>query len=89
MKIGIVTTWFERGAAIVSRQFMDVLNSQGHDIYIYARGGESFAKNDKNWNLRNVNWNRYLFSNIPTDIDKTQFLEWIDNVNLDCILFIL
>lgn len=87
MKIGIVTTWFERGAAIVSRQFMDVLNSQGHDIYIYARGGEFFAKNDKNWNLRNVTWNKYLFSNIPTDIDKTQFLEWINNANLDCILF--
>jgi glycosyltransferase involved in cell wall biosynthesis len=87
MKIGIVTTWFERGAAIVSRQFMDVLNSQGHDIYIYARGGEHFAKNDKNWNLKNVTWNKYLFSNIPTDIDKTQFLEWIKNTNLDCILF--
>ena len=25
MNIGIVTTWFERGAAYVSRQFMDVL----------------------------------------------------------------
>lgn len=43
MNIGIVRTWFERGAAYVSRQYMEVL-AERHNIFIYARGGESFAK---------------------------------------------
>ena len=87
MKVGIVTTWFERGAAIVSRQFMDVLSSQGHDIFIYARGGESFAQHDEYWNLDNVTWNHFLYSNIPTDIDKSQFTKWIIESEIDCIIF--
>ncbi|MEL0606323.1 glycosyltransferase [Pseudoalteromonas undina] len=87
MKIGIVTTWFERGAAVVSRQFMDVLTKQGHEIFIYARGGEEFAKKDANWNLPNVTWNSFLYSNIPTDINKKQFTLWIENNELDAVLF--
>lgn len=87
MKIGIVTTWFERGAAVVSRQFMDVLTEQGHEIFIYARGGEEFAKKDTNWNLPNVTWNSFLYSNIPTDINKKQFTHWIQSNELDAVLF--
>ena len=87
MKIGIVTTWFERGAAIVSRQFMDVLNSQNHDVYIYARGGERFAKDDSKWDLSNVTWNPFLTSNIPTDISQSAFEHWIATNSIDVIIF--
>ena len=44
MNIGIVTTWFDRGAAQVSKQYMDVLQ-ENNDVFIYARGGEKYAKN--------------------------------------------
>ena len=37
MHIGIVTTWFERGAAYVSRQYRDALAGQ-HTVFIFARG---------------------------------------------------
>ena len=44
-KIGIVTTWFERGAAYVSKQFKEVWEKD-NEVYIYARGGEDLAIND-------------------------------------------
>ena len=57
MKIGIVTTWFERGAAYVSRQFKQILEKE-HDVYIYARGGEEYAIGDPNWDGDFVWWGR-------------------------------
>lgn len=87
MNIGIVTTWFERGAAIVSKQFMSVLQSQGHDVFIYGRGGEEFAIGDPNWDLPNVTWNSFLYSNIPTDMDKNQYETWLSINNIDVVLF--
>ena len=57
MNIGIVTTWFERGAAYVSRQFKDALSAQ-NNVFIYARGGESYAKGDPDWDDANVFWSK-------------------------------
>lgn len=87
MKIGIVTTWFERGAAIVSRQFKEALEMQGHEVFIYARGGEKFAKNDNRWNMPGVTWNSFLKSNIPTDIDEKQFKNWLSSTSVEAVLF--
>ncbi|QFU74612.1 glycosyltransferase [Halioglobus maricola] len=39
MKIGIVTTWYERGASYVSLQYAQQLFEEGHEVLIYARGG--------------------------------------------------
>jgi len=36
--VGIVTTWFERGAAYVSRAYREALQER-FDVVIYARGG--------------------------------------------------
>lgn len=35
MNVGIVTTWFERGAAYVSRQYLEALRSDSNNsVYI-------------------------------------------------------
>ena len=34
MRIGIVTTWFDRGASFVSKQFMDELAKDNNDIFL-------------------------------------------------------
>lgn len=90
MNIGIVTTWFERGAAYVSRQFMDVL-SKDNNVFIYVRGGESYAKGDPKWDLPNIHWGRRnLGKNNYIDgtyINKTDFVRWIKKNNIDAILF--
>lgn len=42
MNIGIVTTWFERGAAYVSRQYLEAFRSDSNNsVYIYMREVEN------------------------------------------------
>ena len=57
MNIGIVTTWFERGAAYVSRQYMEVLQKTD-EVFIYARGGEKYEVGNPKWDLPNVHWGK-------------------------------
>lgn len=87
MNIGIVTTWFERGAAYVSKQFEEVLSKE-HNIFIYARGGESYAIGDPKWDKENVHWGEKKdFPLIPTYIDDKDFLFWIKENDIDTVLF--
>ncbi len=87
MHIGIVTTWFERGAAYVSKQFQDILSKE-HSVYIYARGGEQYAIGDPNWDKPNVWWAKR--ENSPfnsTYINKKDFIKWITKNHIELIIF--
>lgn len=86
MKIGIVTTWFERGAAYVSRQYRDVL-AQQHEVFIYARGGESYAQGDPNWDTPDVTWGRQLPSKVPTLMCLQDFERWIQANKIELLIF--
>ncbi len=88
MKIGIVTTWFERGAAYVSRQFKQILEKE-HDVYIYARGGEEYAIGDPNWDGDFVWWGKRKdsFFYKATYIDKKDFINWIQTKGIELIIF--
>ena len=90
MNIGIVSTWFERGAAYVSRQYIDALKSDiNNKVFVYARGGEAYAKKNAVWDNDSVTWGKvskkYYFG--TTSIDKNDFIRWIKNRNIDIILF--
>ncbi len=85
MNIGIVTTWFERGAAYVSKQYMEVLN-KGNNVFIYARGGEVEGKNDPKWNLENVWWGK-SYNSVTTKISLKDLKKWIKTHNIDTVLF--
>ena len=84
MNIGIVTTWFERGAAYVSKAYLESLKKEGHKVYIYARGGENMAIGDSKWNTENVTWGKKLRGN---NINRNNFFKWILENKLDTILF--
>lgn len=96
MNIGIVTTWFERGAAYVSKAYMDVL-SKDHNVYIYARGGHYYALGDPVWDLPNVTYGkryaplnrRYqpLISFDAQYIDMLCFETWLRENSIDVIIF--
>lgn len=86
MNCGIVTTWFERGASYVSRQYMDILE-KNFPVWIYARGGESYAENDSRWNLDNVWWSRKLPAGIAGSIDLTDFGSWLDRYSIELCFF--
>lgn len=87
MKIGIVTTWFDRGASFVSKQFMHELGKSKNEIYIYARGGEYFAKGNPDWDQPNVTWNSFNDSFVPTDINLLQYFLWIKKNKIEVIIF--
>ena len=86
MNIGIVTTWFDRGAAIVSKAYMDVL-SREHKVFIYARGGERFARNDPRWDMGNVLWGCTRGNKPYMYIDWGEFSSWIKEKHIDLVIF--
>ena len=88
MRIGIVTSWFERGAAYVSRQFMDVLQKTD-EVFIYARGGEKYAIGDPKWDLPNVYWGKRTgFVNyFASYIVKDDFIKWLKQERIELVFF--
>lgn len=87
--IGIVTTWFERGAAYVSRAYMETL-SRFHKVFIYARGGEEYAKGDPAWDLDNVTWAPRLngLARLSTTaVSMPHFYRWLVDKSIDVIIF--
>ncbi|QKY70300.1 glycosyltransferase family 4 protein [Lentibacillus sp. CBA3610] len=83
MKIGFVSTWFERGAAYVTKQYMELLKDD-HDVFVYARGGEQYGKNDPNWDFSYVTWSPQLLN---SNINFNHFKKWIKKNKIDTIFF--
>ena len=85
--IGIVTTWFDRGASYVSKQFENVL-SQQYNVFIYARGGEKHAIGDSYWDKKNVTWGKRRNSPFSmTLVSKRDFIKWLKKNHIDIVLF--
>jgi glycosyltransferase involved in cell wall biosynthesis len=84
MKIGIVTTWFERGAAYVSRQYEQIL-CDNHEVFINSRGGPICT--DNSWNKTNLKKGKHTFIPVTSAIDENDFKKWITNNHLDCVFF--
>ncbi len=86
MRIGLVTSWQERGAAYVSRQYRDVLKNN-HEVFIYARGGEAYAIGDKNWDEPTVTWGKKIPLHMPLSIDLADFKKWLRKNRLETVFF--
>ncbi len=86
MNVGIVTTWFERGAAYVSKQFEEIISTE-YKVYIYARA-EEYAIGDPNWDRANVTWGKKIDSPFAGKvIHKKDFKKWIDKNDIDIVIF--
>lgn len=87
MNIGLVTTWMHRGAAIVSKQYEEVLE-KSNNIFVFARGGERYPKTDPMWNRNNVHWSKPpIFQLNGTPISEDEITSWIVRNNIDCVIF--
>lgn len=86
MNVGIVTTWFERGAAYVSRQYKTVLEQQCN-VQIYARGGEKGVDLGPEWAGPGVTRGRESSSPFLTAIDEDDFCRWLDEQRIEVVLF--
>ncbi len=86
MKFGIVTTWFERGAAYVSRQYLQALQAN-HPVAIYARGGETYARHDPAWDQPGIIWAPRRRVGPATALDLNHFKRWLAREQIECVLF--
>lgn len=84
-RIGIITTWFERGAAYVSRVYMELLQKAGYEVFIFARGGEIQAKNDEHWNLSNVTWSKK--GTRTFEISEIELIKWVEKNSISLLIF--
>lgn len=85
-RIGIVTTWFERGAAYVSRQFLESLQAH-HKVFIYGRGGELSGRGDPRWDGPFVTWDPGSPLLIPNALHREAFLDWLRSNRIELVLF--
>ena len=86
MNIGIVTTWFERGASYVSKAYLNVLSAR-HNVFIYARGGEHYAAGNPDWDADYVTWGKHAKGVIATTIDWDDYKNWVLSNELDAVIF--
>ncbi|WP_283676432.1 glycosyltransferase family 4 protein [Clostridium perfringens] len=84
MKIGFVSTWFERGAAYVTKQYLNLLK-ENHEVFVYARGGEKYAIGDEEWDKSYVTWGTHLGT--VDEISWTDFKKWIRKNKIEVIFF--
>lgn len=83
MRIGFVSSWYERGAAYVTRAYLELVKDT-HDVFVYARAGGSAEKNSADWNQHYVT---YGYELPGTEINYKHFLKWIEANKIDVIFF--
>lgn len=86
MQVGIVTTWFERGAAIVSKQYANAIGND-HNVFIYARSGEKYGLGDPNWDLPNVTWDPGRGVPVGSYLSIRTLSKWIKTNNIEMIIW--
>jgi glycosyltransferase involved in cell wall biosynthesis len=86
MNVGIVTTWFERGAANVSRAYMEALAGH-HRVFVYARAGERYAKGEGKWDAPYVTWGQRVSRTPLTYVDWDDYRHWVGVHGLDVVIF--
>ena len=87
MRIGVVTTWFERGAAYVSRQYRDALERAGHEVFVYARGGEDYAVGNPDWDGPRVYWASRSLDMDRWGVSPRDFRRWLRGTGVSVVLF--
>lgn len=86
MNVGIVTTWFSRGAGYVSRQYRDALSTR-HNVFIYCRGGEHRPIGDPEWDQDYVTWGAQPVVDRPDAVNLKDFDSWLRRRQLDVVFF--
>lgn len=83
-RIGLVSVWFERGQAHVTRTIRDAL-STNHETFVFARTGEVFGtpqlETTGEWQVPNLTV--YPEYRIPPDL----LADWIRSCRLDMVIF--
>jgi len=83
MNIGFVSVWMERGAAYVTKTYMDILKEK-HNVFVYGRGGEKYEKGMLPWTNYNVTWGYRMGG---TRIIWEHFKKWLLRNKIELVFF--
>lgn len=86
MRVGIVTEWFERGSAYVSKEYERQLLASGAEVFIYSRA-EHVRINQKPWVGQHVHFGKYSGYPAPKAVDRKDFLQWLEKIRPDIVIF--
>lgn len=87
LRIGIVTVWFDRGAGMVSKAYRQAFQAGGHEVFIYARGGEIHPTSDPAWAGPDVTWQPQRKGWDSTAISIGKMSAWVVENSIDVVLF--
>jgi 1,2-diacylglycerol 3-alpha-glucosyltransferase len=85
-RVGIVTTWLDRGGGYVARQYLSALESV-HNVFIYSRGGDHDSTAEPFWNSPNVTRAPQNITPIVTWVDRSHFVAWLETNRIEIVLF--
>lgn len=86
MRVGIVTEWFDRGSAFVSKEIIRNLEHQGIETYIYVRSEAAELKQEI-WPGASVHEGKISKSRVAKSIDRKDFENWIDENLITHLIF--
>ena len=86
MNIGIVTTWEERGASYVSKQYYDALSTR-FNVKVFARGGRNKSSGSVLFDENKCYRSRASTRIYSTYINKHEFLSWIKRNSIEVVFF--
>jgi 1,2-diacylglycerol 3-alpha-glucosyltransferase len=87
MKIGLVTYWFNRGQAVISRHLRQLLDEAGHSTVVLARlTRKSFFKplyssSEDVWSQSGITLGSAY------DLSSDEYLDWVKENKLDAVFF--
>lgn len=86
MRIGLVTAWLDRGSGMVSRAYRDVL-SPAHEVRIFARGGDEYARGDPRWDTPEVTWSTRVPGATLNALDFGELADWVRRHRIELLFF--
>ncbi|MEL6110783.1 MAG: glycosyltransferase family 4 protein [Planctomycetota bacterium] len=72
---------------MVSRAYRSTLRASGHEVRIFARGGEMLGEGDPNWDGEDVTWCPRRRNWPWTSVRWRQFVSWVRDQHLDAVVF--
>ena len=84
--VGIATTWYERGAAYVSRQYRQLLEPT-FNVLIYARGQPEEVQANPEWDGAYVTYGKKCLVPVATAIDRDDFVDWLASHRVRIVFF--
>lgn len=87
MNIGLVTYWFNRGQAVISRHLRQLLDDAGHSTFVLTRlTRESFFK--PLYSSKEDVWDQMgVTIGSAYDLSAIEYLEWVQKNDLDVVFF--